>query len=289
MAVKFFGQYLVEKGIVSSETLLKAIELQESTNLSFGETAIAMQLMNTADVERVNMAQRGEDLRFGDMAVKLGILSEEQVRHVLTRQKNDHIYIGESLVRVGGLTPGELEIRLGEFKAEQALYATDKVAIPAGAPFPQFLEIAADLTYKMLTRVALLNCRPDLPVVADRLEPNDVIAAMDLYGDINARYFISVSTAIQKKIARAILSEENVDGEPQEVLEDTVMEFVNVVCGNLVAKAAQIGINIDIAPPEITDGSEGATPLLGQTGLLFPVALAEGGEVTMAIFIKDGD
>ena len=66
-----------------------------------------------------------------------------------------------------------------------------------------------------------------------------MMAAMDLTGDIDARYIISVSEGVQKEIAKAILREDSVDGEPVEILEDTVMEFTNVVCGNIAAKASQ--------------------------------------------------
>src|SRR6266702_8142669 len=103
MAVMFFGQYLVEKNIVSREHLLQAIELQDAVNLSVGATAVAMGILTEVDVERINQAQRSEDLRFGDLAVKLGLLIDEQFQQVLARQKSSHLYIGEALVRVGGI------------------------------------------------------------------------------------------------------------------------------------------------------------------------------------------
>ena len=59
MAVKFFGQFLVEQGAVTSEALLHAIELQDRTNLKLGEMAVAMGYITPNDIERAHSAQIG--------------------------------------------------------------------------------------------------------------------------------------------------------------------------------------------------------------------------------------
>src|SRR5271169_199968 len=154
MAVKFFGQFLVEKGYITSAVLLKAIALQESANLKFGEMALSMGLITSADIDQVHDAQRNEDLQFGDMCVKMKILSTKQLKEVLTKQTNSHLYIGEALVKVGAVYADDLSKYLEAFKVDQAPYMVDKVLIPAGVPDSSLWELAADLTYKMLTRVA---------------------------------------------------------------------------------------------------------------------------------------
>ena len=105
MAVKFFGQFLVEKGVVTREVLLQAIELQESVNLSFGATAMAMGLLTEADIEKVHNAQRCEDLRFGDMAVKLELLTADQMQQVLTRQRTATFTSAKPWSRSAGFPP----------------------------------------------------------------------------------------------------------------------------------------------------------------------------------------
>ena len=61
----------------------------------------------------------------------------------------------------------------------------------------------------------------------------------------------------------------------EAVVEDAVKEFCNIVCGNAVAKLAQMGVQVDIAPPEslpsIPDSPQ------GMISVVFPVHLAEGG------------
>lgn len=251
MAVMFFGQYLVENGIVSRDTLVKAIELQEKTNLSFGDTAVKMGLLTPEDAERVNLAQRSEDMRIGDLAVKMGLLTEEQVVGILAEQKRNHLYIGEALVRVGGLTPENLPIHLARFKESQAEYATQTNLVPDDLPHRQILEMIVDLTGKMITRVAHLTFHTEPCVVDTEFPPLPVTATMEIHGDLGLTYVFGCSDGFQKRIAQAILASESIDDEPAEILDDTVMEFVNVVCGNVVAKAAQKGISLDISPPRI--------------------------------------
>jgi CheY-specific phosphatase CheX/uncharacterized protein YlaN (UPF0358 family) len=287
MAVKFFGQYLLEQRAVGHEALLKAIELQETTNLKFGATALAMGLISLPAFEQVHDAQRLEDLKFGDMAIKLGILTEDQVKQVLIRQKNNHLYIGEALVRIGALSSEDLKRYLDAFKEDQAPYVVDRIVIPAGIPYGQVWEITADLTYKLLLRVAGLSSRPGLCQISDGLDLSDLATVMPFKGTVNGRYVLSVSDQTRKTIAMAILKEETVVGESDEVLDDTVMEFVNIVCGNIAAKAAQVGISFEIDPPYLVSGKNGrlaAEP--NETVLLFPIYVADGDPISLALFIK---
>ncbi len=276
MGVKFFGQFLVAKGLISREALLEAIALQETTNLKFGEMARSMGFLSSADIGRVHDAQRKEDLQFGDMCVKMRLLSTKQLKEVLTKQKNSHLYIGEALIKVGAVRAYDLPKHLDAFKVDQAPYMVDNVSIPPDVPNSSLWELAADLTYKMLTRVANLVIRQGQCRLVQRLEANDTIVAIQISGSARARFLLSVSSDVRSAIARAILKSDNVSGESEEILNDTVMEFINIVCGNFTAKAAQTGKTLEISPPEVLN-SFGIVPVhAGDKGLLFPAYIAEG-------------
>lgn len=287
MAVKFFGQFLVEKNLVTREDLLKAIDLQDQKNLKMGEMAISMGYVTQADIDRAHNAQMSKDMKLGDLLVEMGILTLNQLNDVITRQKNTHLYIGEALVLVGALSSDNLQRHLAEFKADQAQYVADRIELPVAVANSDIWEMAADLTYKMITRVLDLQFRSARCKLVTTVESNFMMAAMDFSGDLEARYIISVNEELQKKVARAILREENVDGEPAEVLEDTVMEFVNVVCGNVAAKASQMGRVLNINPPvTIRPTPDGLPVPAGHTGLCFPIHVGEGDTLELILFIK---
>jgi CheY-specific phosphatase CheX len=284
MAVKFFGQFLVEQGLVTNEALLNAIDLQDKNNLKLGEMAMSMGLVTPADIKRAHNAQMSIDMRLGDLLVEMGLLTLDQVSDVATRQKNTHLYIGEALVQIGALTNDGLQKHLDAFKADQAQYVSNGIELPITSPNSNIWEMTADLTYKMITRVLGLRFRPGKCALATTVPPNFMLAAMDLSGDVEARYLISVSEGLQKSIAKAILSESSVDHEPTEVLEDTVMEFVNVVCGNVAAKASQMGVIMNINPPVTING--GLTVPAGYTALNFPIHIEDGDTMEMILLIK---
>jgi CheY-specific phosphatase CheX len=283
MAVKFFGQFLVEQGIVSSESLLGAINLQDKNNLKLGEMAVAMGLITDADIQRAHNAQMSKDMKLGDLLVEMGFLTLVQLNDIITRQKNTHLYIGEALVQVGAMTNDELRIHLDAFKADQAQYVSNGIDLPITSTNNKIWEITADLTYKMITRVLDLQFRPGKCTVATVISPNFMLAAMDLSGDVEARYLISVSEGLQKTIAKAILSEGSVDDEPVEVLEDTVMEFVNVVCGNVAAKASQMDVIMNINPPMALKEQQIAE---GEMALSFPIYIEDGDTMELILLIK---
>lgn len=284
MAVKFFGQFLLERGLVSKELLLKAIALQDETNLKFGATALSMGIISREDFERVHDAQRSEDLLFGDMAVKMGLLTENQVQQVLTKQKNNHIYIGEALVKVGALSKEKLSIHLREFKDDQAQFVVRKMVVPEGTPEPEIWSYVAGLTTKMITRVLGINFREMPAVEVHSVSASRATASMAFTGAVQGRYLFSVSEGMLKAVARGVLKEEDVENEPAEVLEDTVMEFVNIVCGNVVAKVAQMGKTMDILPPEVFVDVD--VPVArDEKGILFPFHVDGGERMELALFI----
>jgi CheY-specific phosphatase CheX len=287
MAVKFFGQFLVENNLVSREALLKAIDLQEQKNLKFGEMAISTGYVTREEIERAHNAQLSKDMKLGDLLVDMGILTLRQLDEIVTRQQNTHLYIGEALVQGGALSSDQLQKHLDAFKQDQAPYVSERIDLPDGIADCLVWEMTADLTYKMITRILGLTFRPGKCRVVETVDANFMMAALDLAGDVEARYIISVSEGVQKEIAKAILREESADGESIEVLEDTVMEFVNVVCGNVAAKASQMGKVMNINPPvTIHPPATGLQVPTGSIALSFPIHVGENEKMEMVLFIK---
>ncbi len=84
-----------------------------------------------------------------------------------------------------------------------------------------------------------------------------------------------------------MIREEGVDEGPQEVWDDALMEFVNIVCGSAGSRAAELGHRVKIAPPEILHPGEEGIPIPGgEIGLLFPVHIVGDERVEFAIIIS---
>lgn len=287
MTIKFFGQYLLERGAISVDLLLKAVDLQESVNLRFGESALALKLITESDLKRILKAQRVEDLMFGEMALQLGILKKEQIEQILMEQQRGRLRIGEALVRVGALRAGELHRLLEEFSMDQGLDSISRTVIPSGVRHPEIWEFCADLSAKMFLRMVGAQCRVGACVLVDRLPKSDFVAGITLTGMVSASYHLTVSDPLRNRIAGAVLMDEDVTGEPEELLEDAVLEFANIVCGNVAAKASQYGKNVEILPPFLLrPGSEGIPVPAKSYGLFFPLHLPDGERAEVTLFVK---
>ena len=288
MAVKFFGQFLIENGIVSRENLLQAMELQERKNLKLGEMALQLGYVSQVDITRAHNAQLSKDMRLGDLLVEMGILSHDQLSDVITRQKNSHLYIGEALVLVNAMTSGQLQKQLEAFKADQSDFVSDAIELPVKVANSEIWQMAVDLTFKLITRILGIQFRSGNAHVVSVIPANFMIAAMDFSGDVEGCYMLSVSECLQKVIAKAILREENVEDEPSEVLEDTVMEFINIVCGNIAAKASQMGKIMEISPPmTIIPQVDGIPVTEKQSALCFPIHVGEYEKMQLIIQIPN--
>ncbi len=283
MGIKFFGQYLVDKKIITRDDLRKAVQLQQKVNILFGATARAMGLMTDKDIERVHAAQRQKDLNFGDMCVHLGILNDYQMKQVAERQKKNHLHLGDALIRTNAIKAEVLPVLLDEFEADQAPYYVDTKPAPAGIPNEELWELFADRTYKMFTRVADLPSKPDQRSVVTGIEPNDTIVSMRMTGDVPCTYLLSVSANVRDRIAKAILQEDDIASEPREVLVDAVKEFTNIVCGSIAAGVQQKGKNIEFGAPEVLEVKAKYAPSTGAKGLLYPLHVAEG-RVEVGVF-----
>lgn len=117
MFTQLFGHYLLNKKLVSSEQLQKALEEKTKTKAKLGTLAIDAGYMTAEQVETVHEAQRRMDKRIGDIAVEMGFLTNEQVDQLLSKQKNSNLVLGQTLIDLGFMTNQQFEDALKEYKA----------------------------------------------------------------------------------------------------------------------------------------------------------------------------
>lgn len=250
MAVRFFGQYLLENGVIDAKQLLAAISYQEKTNLKFGDTAISLKLLSQEQLASIFALQRTKDLKTGEAAIELGYLTQDQIDQVLRAQKNSHVMIGEALVNTGALSKEQLERHLAAFKIDQEPYRVaeniPEAKDPTGIGRP-----AADLALKFLLRLANFNMKlvgigngalDDMPMPT-------YTARVGFTGDTEGEIALRASTSICARIASAMLGEP-VSPDNAPVVLDATSEFLNVVGGNLSAAVARQGKKLELASPK---------------------------------------
>lgn len=278
MGIQFFGEFLIDRWVITRGQLIEALELQDYRNQKFGEVAVHRGLLSEEQVEQINERQKSEDMRIADLAVSMGLIEEQQAREILTFQKNNHLYLGEALLELGHITEDILERELAIFTEEQSRYTLEEVSVPAGVKGADLMKVTVDLTRKMFQRVVGMLIKVGDGVLAtDQQEPAfefHLSVSVAFEGDTPARFVLSASSDVAVSVAGRILRED-ATRESEEVVEDAVKEFCNIICGNAAAKLAQMGVHTEIAPPEPLSALPAAPE--GARVVVFPARLAEGG------------
>ena len=253
MAVRFFGQFLLENGVINAQQLLEATSYQEKMNLKFGDTAIQLGLLDKDRLAKIFALQRSEDIKTGEAGIKLGFLKKAQVDQVLRAQKNSHVMIGAALVKTGALTDAQLSEQLQVFKKDQEAYQLS-TGLPHQKDATGLAAPAIDLTVKFLMRLAnlqvkLLDVRYSLAKAGDG---TTYTARVAFTGDHEGEIALRASDRVCAQIASGMLGEP-VAPDAKSVILDATSEFLNVVGGNLAAVGARQGKKVELSTPRSGD------------------------------------
>ena len=116
MYTQFFGNFLLEKNLITKEQLLKALESQKGQGLRLGTLAIHSGLLTAAEVNHIHGIQTQENKRFGDLAKELGYLTSVQIDKLLSAQTPSYLQLCQALVDLDYLSTEDFESAMKEYQ-----------------------------------------------------------------------------------------------------------------------------------------------------------------------------
>lgn len=125
MFTQFFGNYLLNRGALTAEQLLSALEAMKKTRPRLGVLAINAGYMTAEQVEEANRRQQQVDKRIGDVMIDMGFVTKEQVDELFNTQPAGHLALGQVLIDSWVLTTDMLGEYLAEYKREYGLTDAD--------------------------------------------------------------------------------------------------------------------------------------------------------------------
>lgn len=125
MYTQFFGNYLLEKKIITTEQLLDALQEQSKVHLKLGTLAIHEGYMTANEVDNIIILQTHQDKKFGELAIEQGYLTPGQVDSLLEAQKPDYLLLGQVLIEKGILSNTQFENIMVQYQSENELYDLD--------------------------------------------------------------------------------------------------------------------------------------------------------------------
>ena len=115
-----FGFYLHEQGVVSSDDLVAALMMQNTTKVPIG--ALAMETGKLAVRNVLTILRVQSDLpndRFGDIAVELGLMTKRDLAELLMEQSDRRPRVEQCLVELGALSQQQMEEELATYRRER--------------------------------------------------------------------------------------------------------------------------------------------------------------------------
>lgn len=122
MYTQFFGNFLLNKGVIDTEQLMDALKIQAAAHQKLGTLAIHAGYMSANEVEDVYIMQTHYDKRFGELAIQLGYLTQKQVNELLALQLPDYMKLGQVLVEKNLITNTDLENLVAEYRSAYEIY-----------------------------------------------------------------------------------------------------------------------------------------------------------------------
>ena len=125
MFVQFFGGFLLNKGAVTREQLIDAMEKESTSHIQLGTLAMHAGLMNAEQIENVRISQTHTDKRFGEICVDKGYLTESQVDELLASQYPKYLLLGQVLEEQGVFDQNTFNNLVQEYITENSIPEED--------------------------------------------------------------------------------------------------------------------------------------------------------------------
>lgn len=282
MSNKFFGQFLLEKGVITKAQLLKTIDLQKASHLSLGQIAINKGYINEEQAKQINLEQQRSDRRYGAIAVSMGFLKSRQVSEIFIAQQNARKFFGEILVEQKFVE----KIALIDYLEEHAeLKKRSNLQLDNAIYAQQHGKLIAD-TINTLVRQFLRITKKQVQV--ESFEEGSLSVAQGQWAFsqmVELSYPINVGIMMDDEligdVAESFLDMQVRDN--QAVCQDSVCEFLNIIMGNsLVGHCNQELTNL--APPRI---DEAGADLQAPFAKVFSVVMAAPGKKFTLFFSCD--
>ena len=252
MSAKFFGQFLLERGRISSQQLVDALEFQKQVKLPIGILALEQGILSAEQVKLVLARQKNSDKQFGELALSLGLLTQAQIDVLLQCQSSHRVHLGEALIVKGYLSIDALEKALKEHKKEE-----EKITMQVAAAFnsianKQIVKTFTDLMVMMFTDFA---DQRDIKVECCETGKENVrlfrwVISQKIAGDnVEFNCLLSVPPKLMLQMASTMLEQNIIT--PDELALDATKEFVNIANGNACAQLSADGVELTMQPPEV--------------------------------------
>lgn len=271
MYSQYFGNYLLNNGLIKPEQLTDALEYQRSVQLKLGVIAVNAGYMTPSQVEEIHNMQKRIDKRFGELAIEKGYINEKQLEEMLATQKQGHLMLGQALIDRGHLTIEQLQQALDNYKKEYGM-STRQFNVVRKDDSQEIEQIFQNYgeallgkmysDYVTLLMKNLIRFVDDSPTVEINQLKSDITAqwytSQEIFGKISLHTAIACDREVFVKFAARFAQEEIT--EPDELAQASVGEFLNLHNGIFLVNMSNNGVELEMHPQQVAENYTLANP-----------------------------
>ena len=257
--MKRFGQFLLTRGLVSDAGLREALAKQSDTIVPVGALAVENHYLTEEQVRTIGEAQRVVDKRLGEIALERQWLTGDQLQELLETQANRRQMLGEVLVQLGQLPPEAMNRAIAEFEAIENEHGRQLRTLLSTLPFSEVIRSLLEFTAKhflrttrqpvKMTSVCFERC---LDLGSNSNRPR--FFSQRAVGDRSLIFGLLLDKSTILHLASRMLEEER--DALDELVLDSVCEFVNMIVGNCLASLRKDGIRLHPEPPRLWNADD---------------------------------
>lgn len=249
MTAAFFGQFLLQGGIVDGETLLEALEIQRHRNRTLLELAVREGDLSEERARDLDFFYRNGTSRMEELLESIGGLDRDRVEQLQVMQRADWVRLGEALVQSGALSSAELERQLARY--HETTHAHHEVLSERfqASPKPRLVQTVVRIAIEHLERLVEHPVKLVDLVTELELEPGagGRLSSQHITGDSSFTVVLDLpaqlaNAATSRLVGRSL--------EPSSEAEtDALRELVNLVGGHVCTALEGAGIRLRPEPP----------------------------------------
>lgn len=273
----YFGDYLLEKNVVSHSQLEGVVAQQQISRAKLGMIAVTEKLLTVRQAEELNELQKHKDCRFGDIAIEKGYLLAEEVNHLLNLQGNPYLTFVQALLEKGIMTMDQIESSLADFKSAYG-FSDAELEILKSGDIDRIISVFVDINISSLASECItLAVRNIIRFINNNIKLKKAYITKEYtfpsiaYQQLVGSHELLVGFAGEDGALLSIagpFAKENFETMDEDAF-DSVCEFINCINGLYASKLSSVDIHIDMTPPKfnqnktlISDGDIYVVPIV---------------------------
>ena len=257
MFSQYFGQYLLKNEYLTAEQLKTALEYQQSVRLKLGVLAVNAGYMNSHQAKLIHEMQSKVDKRFGEIAVEAGYLKAEQVEELLSSQSSGYLLLAQALIDKNYMSLEKFEEAIHEYKKDYDISDNQFFSLQSDDVdeiINVYVNVEEDNVGAEIKHYISLFMRNIIRFIDSEVYTYEVMkveqyktkcaVTQQIKNSINLQTYINADEDVFIKLASRYAEEELscVD----ELVKDSVGEFLNLNNGLYLVGMSNIGIELDM-------------------------------------------